>query len=90
MADYGPIIAELAFLLVSPAPWQGLALLSAPVSAIEFATGKEIAFLRYNSTHEVSETTWVVAGDAIADTTEATFKAQGTAFGAVLGAMPFG
>jgi hypothetical protein len=72
---YGLIFAELAVLLVSPPPWQGLALLSVPVSALGFGMGKELAFLRYNSSDEVSETTWVVAGEAIADVKEAKSRA---------------
>ena len=68
---YGLIFAELALLLLFPAPWRGLALLCVPVSAIGFTMGKEIAFFRYNSRQEVSETTWVVAGEAIADVAEA-------------------
>lgn len=68
---YGLIFAELAVLLLCPAPWRGLALLSVPVSAIGFAMGKEIAFFRYNSRQEVSENTWVVAGKGIADVAEA-------------------
>lgn len=64
---YVLIVAGIALLLVLPSPWRSLALLSVPVSALGFAMGKEIAFYRYNSRHEVSETTWVVAGEPIAD-----------------------
>ncbi|WP_326962186.1 MULTISPECIES: hypothetical protein [unclassified Arthrobacter] len=64
---YVLIVAGIALLLVLPSPWRSLALLSVPVSALGFAMGKEIAFYRFNSSHEVSETTWVVAGEAIAD-----------------------
>jgi hypothetical protein len=72
---YGLIFAELALLAVSPAPWQGLALLSVPVSALGFAVGKEIAFLRYNSGDQPLETSWVVAGEVIADVKEAKSRA---------------
>ncbi|MET4096740.1 hypothetical protein ABIB51_003694 [Arthrobacter sp. UYCu712] len=64
---YVLIVAGIALLLVLPSPWRSLALLSVPVSALGFAMGKEIAFYRFNSSHEVSETTWVVAGEALAD-----------------------
>jgi hypothetical protein len=64
---YVLIVAELAFLLVLPVPWPSLALLGVPVSALGFAMGKEIAFYRFTSRHEVSETTWVVAGEPVAD-----------------------
>jgi hypothetical protein len=68
---YVLIVAEIALLLVLPSPWRSLALLSVPVSALGFAMGKEIAFYRYDSSREVSETTWVVTGEAIADVRDA-------------------
>ncbi|MET0978922.1 MAG: hypothetical protein ABWX63_08905 [Paeniglutamicibacter terrestris] len=61
------IVAGIAWLLVLPSPWRSLALLSVPVSALGYAMGKEIAFYRFGNSQEVSETTWVVAGRALAD-----------------------
>lgn len=78
---YGLIFAELAVLLVSPAPWQGLALLSVPVSALGFAIGKEVAFLRYNNSHDVLESTWVVDGEPIADVRDAKSRALTALYG---------
>lgn len=68
---YALIAVETALLLALPTPWRLLALMSVPVSALGYAMGKEIAYYRYNSSHEVSETAWVVTGEAIADVREA-------------------
>ena len=72
---YGVILAELALLLMLPAPWRGFALLSVPVSAIGYAFGKEIAFFGYNRRHQASPSTWVVAGEAIESVAEAKQRA---------------
>ncbi len=56
-AIYVLIVLEVGLLLLLPAPWQGLALVSVPVSAIGFMMGREIAFLRINRTQGVPPTT---------------------------------
>lgn len=56
-AIYVLIVLEVGLLLLLPAPWQGLALISVPVSAIGFMMGREIAFLRINRTQRVPPTT---------------------------------
>lgn len=65
------ISIEVAVLLVLPAPWRGFALVCVPVSAIGFLMGREIAFLRADRRHEFSPTSWIVAGEPIADVTAA-------------------
>jgi hypothetical protein len=45
---YALIFTSVTVLLLSPSPWQELALVPVPVSACGYAMGKEIAFLRLN------------------------------------------
>ena len=54
---YAVILAELALLLLAPAPWRGFALLSVPVSAIGYVIGKELAFFGHNRRHQASPST---------------------------------
>lgn len=68
---YGLIFTELAVWFLLPDPWRGLAPVCVPASAIGFLLGKEIAFFHSNRRQQVSATTWVVAGDGIADVAEA-------------------
>ena len=72
--------------MVSPPPWQGLALLSVPASALGFAVGKEIAFLRHNGSEQAPGTSWVVAGEVTADVKEAKSMAL-SAFGSWVSAQ---
>ncbi|MHA7207791.1 hypothetical protein [Arthrobacter sp. MDT1-65] len=45
---YALILTGLAVLLLLPHPWQGLAFVPVPTSAVGYAMGKEVAFLRMN------------------------------------------
>lgn len=51
---YASILTGTAVLLLLPDPWQGLALLPIPASAVAYALGKEIAFFRLNLGQAVS------------------------------------
>jgi hypothetical protein len=51
---YALVFTSVIVLLLSPSPWQGLALVPVPVSAGGYAIGKEIAFLRLSRRRPVA------------------------------------
>lgn len=53
---YALILTGLAVLLLLPHPWQGLAFVPIPTSAVGYAMGKEVAFFRLNRRQPVSST----------------------------------
>jgi hypothetical protein len=54
---YALVLTGLAVLLLLPHPWQGLAFMPIPASAIGYAMGKEVAFFRLNLQDPVSPIT---------------------------------
>lgn len=54
---YALILTGLAVLLFLPSPWDELAFINIPASAIGYAMGKEVSFFRLNLRHPVSPVT---------------------------------
>ena len=54
---YALILTGLAVLLFLPSPWDELAFINIPPSAIGYAMGKEVSFFRLNLRHPVSPVT---------------------------------